>query len=143
MTMPIFGSVINVHAFGAAVRLDDGRLASVPLGDVEAHRTSYQRSLTARKKLPFSVREERLGLSAVLASDKIEEPALAIPSAVPVQLTDEVFEERLADYLRETEEWAPPDQPQPFERHLTRKRRRAAQFPTGTPPTRQLSRGEP
>jgi hypothetical protein len=28
--------------------------------------------------------------------------------------------------LRATEEWAPPDQPQPFERHLTRKRRRAA-----------------
>ena len=143
MTMPIFGSVINVHAFGAAVRLDDGRLAAAPLGDVEAHRTSYQRSLTARKKLPFSVREEGRGLSATLASGAIEEPALAIPSAAPVQLTDDVFEERIADYLRETEEWAPPDQPQPFERHLTRKRRRAAQFPSEAPPSSHKYRGRP
>lgn len=125
----MMGSVINVHALGATVRLDDGRLAAVPFPDLAAHRPSYLRSLTARKKLPFVIRDEGRGRSAMLATDALEEPVLAVPSAAPINLTDEAFEERLADYLRETEEWAPPDQAQPFERHLTRKRRRAAQFP--------------
>lgn len=126
----MMGSVINVHALGATVRLDDGRLAAVPFADLVAHRPSYLRSLTARKKLPFVIRDEGLGRSATLASDALEEPVLAVPTSPPILLTDEAFEERLADYLRETEEWAPPDQAQPFERHLTRKRRRAAQFPS-------------
>jgi hypothetical protein len=155
----LMGSVINVHTLGATVRLEDGRLAAVPLADLEAHRTSYQRSLTARKKLPFAVREEGYGRTATLASEMVEDPApAAIPeaeaettvataeTAAPVEtaeqllLTDDVFEERLADYLRATEEWAPPDQAQPFERHLTKKRRRAAQFPSEEE-TRQKYRG--
>ena len=53
---------------------------------------------------------------------------LAAEAADTVSLTDEAFEERLAAYLRATEEWAPPDKPQPFERHLLRKKRRSAQF---------------
>jgi len=124
------GSVINVHAMGATVRLEDGRLASVPRADLDAHRTSYLRSLTSHKRLPLLVREEGRGRSAVLATGSLEEPAAVVPTAEPVKLVDDAFEERLADYLRATEEWAPPDQPQPFERHLTRKSRRAAQFPS-------------
>ena len=141
MSATVYGNVINLHAMGATIRLEDGRLAAAPLIDVEAHRTSYQRSLTARKRLPFTVREERAGRCAMLAGALLEETAAATPSAAPVMLTDDAFEERLADYLRETEEWAPPDQPQPFERHLTRKRRRAAQFPNETGSSGQKYRG--
>jgi hypothetical protein len=119
--MMLLGTVINLHRFGAAVRLSDGRVASVPAHEVEAHRATYQESLSAHRPIRVAVRESDRGLSVVLADFARAEPSA--PS-----LTDDVFEERLADYLRETEDWAPPDQPQPFERHLTRKRRRAAQF---------------
>ena len=119
--MTLLGTVINLHRFGAAVRLGDGRVASVSAREVDAHRATYAESLSAHRPLRLAVRESERGLSVVLADFVNAEPGT--PS-----LTDDVFEERLADYLRETEEWAPPDQPQPFERHLTRKRRRAAQF---------------
>ncbi|HTX03705.1 MAG TPA: hypothetical protein VMD07_08485 [Candidatus Acidoferrales bacterium] len=119
--MTLLGTVINLHRFGAAVRLADGRLASVPAGEVDAHRAMFEESFVAHRPLRLVVRDGSRGLSVVLADFVVTEPEA--PS-----LTDDAFEERLADYLRETEEWAPPDQPQPFERHLTRKRRRAAQF---------------
>jgi len=119
--MTLLGTVISLHRFGAAVRLADGRVASVSAREVEAHRATYQESLSARRVLRLAVREQGRGLSVVLADFVTDEPSAP-------NLTDEAFEERLADYLRETEDWAPPDQPQPFERHLTRKRRRAAQF---------------
>jgi|SRR5579863_5953081 len=119
--MTLLGKVINLHRFGATVRLADGRLASVPPSEVEAHRAMFEESYAAHRPLRLAMREAEKGLSVVLADFVSEEPPA-------MSLTDEAFEERLADYLRETEEWAPPDQPQPFERHLTRKRRRAAQF---------------
>jgi hypothetical protein len=119
--MTLLGTVINLHRFGAAVRLADGRLASAPLVEVDAHRAMFEESFVAHRPLRLAVREADKGLSVVLA-DFLD------PEADAPNLREEAFEERLADYLRETEEWAPPDQPQPFERHLTRKRRRAAQF---------------
>ncbi len=119
--MTLLGTVINLHRFGAAVRLADGRLASVPASEVDAHRATYEESYAAQRSLRLAIRDVEKGLCVVLADFVGAEPDAP-------NLNDEVFEERLADYLRETEEWAPPDQPQPFERHLTRKRRRAAQF---------------
>ena len=117
--MTLFGTVISLHKFGATVRLEDGRLAAVPMRELETHRANYEESFTRRRNLPLDVLDVGKRLSAVLAGTaRVSAPAL----------TDEAFEERLADYLRETQDWAPPDQPQPFERHLTRKRRRAAQF---------------
>jgi hypothetical protein len=116
--MTLLGTVINLHRFGATVRLEDGRLASVPAGEVDAHRAMFEESFAAHRPLRLTTRDTDKGLCVVLADFVSTEPSL----------TDDAFEERLADYLRETEEWAPPDQPQPFERHLTRKRRRAAQF---------------
>ena len=117
--MTLLGTVINLHRFGATVRLADGRLAAVPQRDLDAHRGTYETSFNERSNLALEIRAKGNRLSAVLAG-RAQQPA---PS-----LTDEAFEARLADYLRETQDWAPPDQPQPFERHLTRKRRRAAQF---------------
>ena len=45
MSERVRGNVINVHALGAAVRLEDGRLVSVPLVDVNKNRASYTRAL--------------------------------------------------------------------------------------------------
>jgi len=121
------GHVINMHAFGATVRLEDGTLAAVPRHEVESHRGRYELSLERRTRIPLDVHPVAHGKVAVLAADALD-AMLAAEAAEPVSLTDDAFEERLAAYLRATEEWAPPDKPQPFERHLLRKRRRSAQF---------------
>lgn len=106
------GVVINVNAFGATVRLEDGRLATAPGTDVEAHRAQYDRSLVTRKTLAFEVRE--LGRHTV---------ALLAP-----QLRDEHFEAQIANYLKMTGEWEKPDMPPAHERRFLRKKKRAALF---------------
>jgi hypothetical protein len=121
------GQVINVHSFGATVRLEDGTLAAVPRHELESHRGRYELSLSRKTHLPLEVHAVAHGKVAVLAADAFDTMLAAEPAA-PVSLTDEAFEERLAAYLRATEDWAPPDEPQPFERHLLRKKRRSAQF---------------
>lgn len=121
------GQVINLHAFGATVRLEDGSLAAVPRHEVDSHRGRFELSLARKTRLPLDVHSLARGKVAVLAADAFD-VTLAAEAADPVSLTDEAFEERLAAYLRATEEWAPPDKPQPFERHLLRKKRRSAQF---------------
>lgn len=121
------GQVINVHAYGATVRLEDATLASVPRGELELHRRRFEAALNTRSRLPFEVRSQGRGQIAMLAASQLD-PVIVAPRGDAVSLTDEAFEARLAAYLRETEDWAPPDKPQPFERHLIRKRRRTAQF---------------
>ncbi|MGH7661723.1 MAG: hypothetical protein ACRENA_12520 [Vulcanimicrobiaceae bacterium] len=119
--------VINLHAFGATVRLEDGSLAAVPRHEVELHRGRFELSLTRKTRLPMNVQPVNHGKIALLATDAFD-AMLAAEAADSISLTDEAFEERLAAYLRATEDWAPPDEPQPFERHLLRKKRRSAQF---------------
>lgn len=117
------GTVINVHALGATVRLEDGRLMAVPITDVNANRAAYTRALYARTTtLPFDC----LGRSLSLAKTRIDEPPVA-QSTAPV-LNDPDFESQINEYLKSTESWAPPDRPQPFERHLFRKSERARIF---------------
>lgn len=117
------GRVINVHALGATVRLEDGRVMAVPIGDVNANRATYTRALDAKSAtLPFDL----IGKTLVLAKTRVDEPIA--PSAPAPALTDPAFEAQIANYLRETEAWAPPDRPQPFERHLFRKKQRAKLF---------------
>lgn len=106
------GIVINLNAYGATVRLDDGDLASASALDVENHREQYQRSLTARKRLAFEVRREGRRRSVSLAP----------------QIRDERLEEQIASYLKSTEEWEPADGVPAAERHFLRKKRRAALF---------------
>jgi hypothetical protein len=62
---------------------------------------------------------------AVLAQTRVDE---VVATTTPPALTDPSFEAQIAAYLKSTEEWAPPDRPQPFERHLIRKRQRARAF---------------
>jgi len=117
------GTVINVHALGATVRLEDGRLMAVPIADVNANRAAYTRALDARTTtLPFDL----LGRSLLLAKTRVDE-AIVPTAPVPV-LHDAAFEAQMNEYLKSTEEWAPPDRPQPFERHLFRKKQRAKIF---------------
>lgn len=117
------GTVINVHALGATVRLEDGRLMAVPIADVNANRAAYTRALDARTTtLPFDL----LGRSLILAKTRADETI--VPTSPAPVLHDPAFEAQLNEYLKSTEAWAPPDRPQPFERHLFRKKQRAKLF---------------
>jgi hypothetical protein len=116
------GHVINVHALGATVRLEDGRLVAAPIGDVNKNRASYTRAVDHKDvTLPFDL----VGKMVVLAQTRVDEVTPTTPTPA---LTDPSFEAQIAAYLKSTEVWAPPDRPQPFERHLVRKRQRARHF---------------
>jgi len=106
------GIVINLNAYGATVRLNDGRLASVPLPDVERNRAAYERGLTGRKVLEFVVKGSGRHAALMLAP----------------QLRDEQLEEQITNYLKMTEEWEKPDAAPAHERHFLRKKKRAALF---------------
>lgn len=112
MSDTLGGIVINLNAYGATVRLDDGDLASASASDVETHRDLYQRSLARRKRLAFEVRREGRRCAVCLAP----------------QIRDDEFEEQIAAYLKSTEEWEPSEGLPMAERHFLRKKRRAALF---------------
>jgi hypothetical protein len=99
------GVVISLHALGAAIRLEDGRLASASAAEVDRHRAAYGRSL----------------------AESVDE-SVAAQAAQPARLSDAAFELQIANYLKETESWAPADRPAPLERHLFRKKLRAKAF---------------
>jgi hypothetical protein len=128
MSERVRGSVINVHALGAAVRLEDGRLVSVPLADVNNNRAAYTRALGHKTTLPFDL----TGRSVRLATTRVDEPIVPM-STVNVH-ENATFEAQINAYLKQTEAWAPSDRPQPFERHLFRKRQRAKHFRGENPP---------
>lgn len=129
MTQRVRGTVINVHTFGATVRLESGAVASVPIGDVNANRSTYTQALTSRANLPF---DSTAPLSVAdrpilrLAKTRIDEPIGVGAQAPP--LHDERFEEQIAGYLKDTQEWERADAPPAHERHFLRKKRRAATF---------------
>lgn len=106
------GIVINLNAYGATVRLDDGRLASVPLVDIEKNRDVYGRAFERRKPLEFILQPTGRHPMLMLAP----------------QLRDEQFEEQIAQYLKMTAEWEKPDVPPAHERHFLQKKKRAALF---------------
>jgi len=106
------GIVINVNAFGATIRLEDGRLASAPVADVEKHRAQYDRGFRNRKTLEFLVQGTGRHLLAMLAP----------------QIHDDQLEEQIADFYKMTQEWEEPDAPPAHERHFLQKKKRAAVF---------------
>ena len=87
------GIVINLNAYGATVRLENGDLASAPPADVEAHRVEYQRSLVRRKRLAFELRRDG------------RRPIVALAP----QIRDDELDEQIASYLKSTQEWEAPD----------------------------------
>jgi hypothetical protein len=117
MSDTLGGIVINLNAYGATVRLDDGDLASADPSDVETHRDQYQRSLTRHKRLAFEIRRAGRRCAVSLAP----------------QIHDDELEEQIASYLKSTEEWEPADGLPAAERHFLRKKRRAALFDAKRP----------
>ena len=112
MSERVEGVVINLTAFGAPIRLENGALASAPEGDVTAHRPAYERSLSTHKPLDFELRTGgRRPLVTLLP-----------------QIQDEGLDEQIAVYLKETQEWEGSDGVPVHERRFLRKKRRAAIF---------------
>ncbi len=126
MTQRVRGTVINVHMFGATVRLENGDVASVPIVDVNANRSTYTRALAAKTDLPFDAHDGARHKILVLAKTRIDEPI--DPSSTPPVIIEEHLEEQIASYLKETQEWEHDDAPPAHERHFLRKKRRAALF---------------
>ncbi|HKU81214.1 MAG TPA: hypothetical protein VJP76_03515 [Candidatus Tumulicola sp.] len=112
MSEPVDGTVINLNAYGATVRLESGEIASAPAGDVEEHRADYQRALIQRSELAFELRQAGRRPVVVLAP----------------QIHDAELDEQIAAYLRSTQEWEPADGVPAAERHFLHKKRRAALF---------------
>jgi hypothetical protein len=106
------GIVINLNAYGATVRLDNGDIASAPAEDVEAHRIEYQRSLVRRKELAFELRRDGRRPTVVLAP----------------QIRDDDLDEQINSYLKSTQEWDSPDGIPAADRHFLQKKKRAAHF---------------
>ncbi len=105
------GIVINLNAFGATVRLEDGGIVSAVPADIEARRPEYERAWNGRKPVLFECREGRRTV-VVLAP----------------QIDDEVLDDRIATYLKSIESWDSPDGVPAHERHFLRKKKRAALF---------------
>ncbi len=113
MTDRVFGTVINLNAYGATVRLEDGELASAPSGDVDQHRAAYERSHTRQKILAF-VKHPGSRRPMVTIAPQIDEPEL---------------DEQITEYFKSTQEWEADAEGTPaHERHFLQKKKRAAQF---------------
>jgi hypothetical protein len=109
----VYGFVINVNAYGATVRLENGELASAPAGDVEAHRNDYERGMSSRQSLAF-VMHPGGRRPMVTIVPRIDEPEL---------------DAQIARYLESTQEWENDADGVPaHERHFLRKKKRAARF---------------
>jgi hypothetical protein len=106
----VSGTVINLNAFGATVRLESGEIAHAAAEDVEAHRRQYERSFSTRSCVAFVRHGESRRATVAL---------------VP-QISDERLEEQITSYLKSTEEWE-GERPA-HERHFLRKKRRAAHW---------------
>lgn len=116
----VFGFVINVNAFGATVRLENGELASAPAGDVEAHRSAYDNAMSQRRSQAFVLHPGGRRPMVTIAP-QIEEPEL---------------DDQIAQFFESTNEWENDDDGVPaHERHFLRKKQRAAQFTPKPPDT--------
>jgi len=110
VTDRVFGTVINLNAYGATVRLEDGELASAPSGDVEQHRAAYERSHLRHKILAF-VKHPGTRRPMVTIAPQIDEPEL---------------DEAIAEYFASTQEWENDAEGTPaHERHFLQKKKRA------------------
>lgn len=108
--MTVKGTVINLNAFGATIRLENGELARAATEEVEKHRAAYERGLLRRSAIAF-VRQGGTGRTTV--------------SLAP-QISDEHLDVQIASYLKSTEDWE--GEFPAHERHFLRKKRRAAHW---------------
>jgi hypothetical protein len=133
------GFVISVHNLGATVRLEDGRLAAVPLGDVQRQRNVLTASLQRREALEFEVAATpgRPAVARLPGAERTAPEAALVPlpappgapaSAAPELAAPPHFEAAMAAYLRSLEEREGAGEPSQAERHALRKKKRAAWF---------------
>jgi hypothetical protein len=124
------GVVISVHNLGATVRLEDGRLAAIPLEDVRGQRSRLTASWRRREPLEFDLAQapgrhpvaRPAGPEAPLppaSPPRVEAPGLDAPAG---------FEAAMSEYLKSLEEREGADRPSPADRHALRKKKRAAWF---------------
>jgi hypothetical protein len=138
------GVVISVHNLGATVRLADGRLAAIPLGDVQKQRSLLTASQRRHEPLEFDLtgsggrhvvaRLPGPELPAQAPEPAPQQLALAVPEprelppAEPLLREPPRFEAAMAAYLRSLEEREGAGEPSPADRHALRKKKRAAWF---------------
>lgn len=98
----VLGTVLACSRFGCVVRLEDGRLASLPAGAPGLD--EIRRAAIGRRRPQFSfVVEEQVGrrTRVGLAPDRDRQ------AAAPTLSATSSLEEKIIDYLRQTAEWDP------------------------------------
>ena len=106
------GTVISLHAYGGTVRLEDGRIATIPLTEIERDRSAYDRAFATRRHYEFAVDSQGSHPVASLAP----------------QIDDPELDQQITQWIKSTEDWTTPEGPPAHERHFLRKKRRAALF---------------
>jgi len=103
------GTVLACGRFGCAVRLEDGRIGSLPASD--PNHKEVRRALAQRRRPQFSfaVTEQDgwliLRLEPHDASPVDVEPESAAPERTSIQARD--LDDKIIEYLRQTEDWDP------------------------------------
>jgi len=119
------GTVVQAGRFGAVVRLDDGRLATVASDDPCF--PAIRRAVAERRRpaFEFEIVDESGGRPrVVLAAERGSDRA---PERAPERVPSTSFEQKIADYLRQTAEWDPRGaasdlRPPKFDRHAGKRR---------------------
>jgi len=102
------GTVVACGRYGCTVRLEDGRIASLPSSDPghkDVRRTLAQRR---RPQFEFAVSEQDGWLILRLMPDDAS-PAPASPDVAPERDSSPArdLDDKIIEYLRQTEDWDP------------------------------------
>jgi len=103
----INGTVLSCGRFGCVVRLDDGRIANLPSSEPSHGDVRRAASHGRRPNLPFIVSEKDGWLTLRLAGEALTEPEQASPTSEVRAADDSNLDEKIIDYLRQTEDWDP------------------------------------
>lgn len=100
------GTVLSCGRYGCVVRLSDGRIANLPSSDASHAQVRRVVASNPRPQLPFIVAEKEGWLTVRLASDSL---AVDHPQerAAPKSRTQDTLDEKIIEYLRQTEDWDP------------------------------------
>jgi hypothetical protein len=119
----IRGSVLQCSRFGCIVRLDDGRLATLPSS--ERSIDLIRRALSAGRspQFPFVITEES-GRRVRVAIAASPEPVPASAAATPPARFSSSLEQKIIDFWRQVSEWdrnaGRVDEEEPMLRHADR-----------------------
>jgi hypothetical protein len=103
----ISGTVLSCGRYGCVVRLDDGRIANLPSSEPSHGDVRRAASRRRRPHLPFIVSEKDGWLTLRLAGEALTEREQASPSSEVRAADDSNLDEKIIDYLRQTEDWDP------------------------------------